>query len=113
MPSDATDARVQLRTAVLIKPEVVQNITAGTIVSRGVACTKEVQAAPVTADGMDELAALWAQARLEDPSYEELVDVVRRGERKFPATLGVKVSISECEVKDNELFFRAGGGSQT
>ena len=38
--------------------------------------------------------------------YKELVEVVKKGERKFLTTLGVKVSISECEVRDNELLFQ-------
>ena len=37
--------------------------------------------------------------------YKELVKVVKKGERKFLTTLGVKVSISECEVRDDELLF--------
>jgi hypothetical protein len=74
-------------------------------VSRSVTCTKEVQAAPIAIDKASELVTLWAQARREDPSYEELVEVVKKGEYKFPTTLGVKVLISEYKVRDNELFF--------
>lgn len=106
MPTDATDKRVQHRTGVLIKPEVVRSIETGTVVLQNATCMKKIQAAPIAVDMMDGLTTLWAQARREDPSYEELVEVVRKGERKFPVTLGVKVSISECEVRDNELFFR-------
>ena len=38
--------------------------------------------------------------------YKELVKVVKKGKRKFLTTLGVKVLISECKVRDNELLFR-------
>ena len=60
MPTDATDERVQHRTALLIRPEVVRSVETGTIVSRSVACTKEVRAAPVAVDKASELVTLWA-----------------------------------------------------
>ena len=67
--------------------------------------TGGIKAALAVVDILDELSSQWAQARQEDPSYDEIVEAVRKGERKFPVTLGVKVSISEYKVRDNKLLF--------
>ena len=58
MPTDATDEQVQHCTALLIRPEVIRSVKTRTIVSRSVACTKEVQVAPIAVDKARELVTL-------------------------------------------------------
>jgi len=114
LPTNTTDERVQHRTALLIRPEIVRDVVVGTIVlsrAQGTCSylprfTGEIKAAPVVVNTMGELSAQWDQAKLKDASYDEMVKAVYTGERKFPATLGVKVSISECDIEDNQLLFR-------
>jgi hypothetical protein len=38
--------------------------------------------------------------------YDDLLEAVKSGARKFPAYLGIKVSISECSLEGDELMFR-------
>jgi hypothetical protein len=38
--------------------------------------------------------------------YGDLLEVVRSGARRFPAQLGIKVSISESSLEEGELMFR-------
>jgi hypothetical protein len=49
----------------------------------------------------------WARAALTDPVYEAARTAVKTGQRKFPPTLGLKVSLSECTINgEGFLIYR-------
>lgn len=102
LPVDATDERLQHRTAQLLKPEALRGISVGTVVATAVS---SAGTAP-EGEEQDTLGVLWAKGRQEDPSYDDLLEAVKSGARKFPAHLGIKVSISECSLEGGELMFR-------
>ena len=50
---------------------------------------------------------LWTQATTDDESFMEIKNVVRQGQRRFPAILNLKVSVSDCTIDDGDfLCFR-------
>lgn len=49
----------------------------------------------------------WEQAKREDNIYQEATKYVKDGNRTFPTQLGLKVSIAECHLDDQDnLYFR-------
>jgi hypothetical protein len=56
---------------------------------------------------VETLRRLWEEGRSADPDYEALIAAVKEGKRVFPASLGVKVSIADCQTAtDGTLLFR-------
>ena len=54
-----------------------------------------------------ELKKLWLEALKNDRQYKEATQAVLEQERRFPPSLGVKCSISECAISDQgELLYR-------
>jgi hypothetical protein len=50
---------------------------------------------------------LWSLAQSQDPTLQEATSCVQQGMRKFPSRLGLKVSISECDLSPSgHLRFR-------
>jgi len=55
----------------------------------------------------NELEKLWQEALKDDQQYREATRAVLEQERRFPPSLGVKCSISECAISDQgELLYR-------
>jgi hypothetical protein len=48
----------------------------------------------------NKLEKLWAEALKDDRQYRDAVQAVLGQEQRFPSSLGVKCSISECLVTD-------------
>ena len=49
-------------------------------------------------------ASKWDQAWHADPDYQEAVHCLQQGARRFPPHLGLKVSMSECQVNANGIM---------
>jgi hypothetical protein len=94
MLKGAMDARVEYRTIQLLKPHTLCNLRLDSIQAAPVQATP-TEAAP---SERSELEQLWHDARLEDKSYECMVECVRKNKRVFPADLRLKVSMSECSL---------------
>ena len=95
IPNDQEDERLQHRTMCLIKPEMLAGRKEGMI-----------QAMPTQSEE-PLLEDRWTHAQHNDPTYEEAVSTIRRGARSFPTTLGLKVSVAECGLNEEEqLLFR-------
>lgn len=102
LPEGEDDDRLQYRTTQLLKPEMVKGSSGGLYAAP--VATNEVPTAEETVVAIDQL---WVSAERADDTYQEALAAVRRGARVFPASLGLKVSISECVAGDEgELRFR-------
>lgn len=64
----------------------------------------QIQTAP-----LDNLDDLWSTASREDEQYIEIVNSLKRKDPKFPAHLGVKISMSHCELHENKVFYKNRG----
>lgn len=55
----------------------------------------------------DDLSQQWQKEYAEDRTLQELIKAVRENRSKFPSSLGIRVSISECSLNNaGELLFR-------
>jgi hypothetical protein len=55
----------------------------------------------------DDLRALWKTSQDEDRTYTQMVTMIRNGQRLFPSSLGVRVSMSEYSLlASGALLFR-------
>jgi predicted aspartyl protease len=118
MPKGA-DARTELRTIRLLKPEHLQGFPHGTIIGTvrvGTATTScpsgspGVILAPAQTSAPEpesELEALWAEALQSDGSYGRMIKCLQDNKRTFPPDMQLKVSIAECTVNAaGRLMFR-------
>jgi len=126
-PNRETDDRILYRTMQLIKPEMMPGADFGVITAAPVTMPRQpkeemepsvasYEAGPVAnveplavGDPVSEteLRTLWRETREADKGYHEMVKAVREEKRVFPSTLGVKVSIGECELSElGELLWR-------
>jgi hypothetical protein len=120
MPKGA-DPRVDSRTIQLLKPQHLKGFPPRTIVASPVRTmpqaqdtepepqTPGIEPAPQTqvVGPLSELEELWQEALRVDRSYEKIVTYLRKGKRKFPADLKLKVSVAECALNEEErLLFR-------
>lgn len=55
-----------------------------------------------------ELEQLWEESRQKDKTYEALVKALQDEKRVFPPALGIRVSVGECHLSENQqdLYFR-------
>jgi hypothetical protein len=117
---NAQDDRLQDRILQLIKPEWIEKGRMVAAVGRPWAATEQPanprwvifdipdsrREEPTTEDG-HPLEALWPDAIEGDKEYGATLKAVQEGERKFPADLHLKVSITECAVTGiGKLTFR-------
>lgn len=49
---------------------------------------------------------LWREGRNTDERYAAVKESIQRGDRKFPNHIGVKISMSECKVENDEVLFK-------
>jgi hypothetical protein len=97
LPVSLSDERLKHRHVQLLRPEMFAPPKA----------VQRVQALPMAVAEQGDLQSLWRVAEESDAAYEVMTKAVREGKRVFPPELQVKVSISECELNDQEqLLFR-------
>jgi len=114
LPAGITDERLQLRMAQLIKPTMVQRGAYSHITLAPVAANqnKEVDEGVTDQFGYlqslpDDLQTLWRTSQDKDCTYTQMVATIRKGQRLFPSSLGVRVSLSECSLSaSGALLFR-------
>lgn len=95
IPNGQEDERLQYRATCLIKPEMLPKPK------------EKVTQVMLTQTEEPSLQDQWTNARQEDQTYQEAVAAIRRDARSFPTVLGVKVSIAECGLNEEEqLLFR-------
>lgn len=51
-----------------------------------------------SSDEYNQLQLLWKQASANDEQHTEIVESLRRGNVKFPAHLGLNISMSHCQL---------------
>ena len=124
LPSDEEDERVQYRQAQLIKPEHLQPTTplrtapVAMETTQQSASDDETQASLSSVQTLESetgntantvetqvptaMEALWCDARGKDKLYERLCLAVRERKRSFPPELGVRVSIADCTLDDED-----------
>jgi RNase H-like domain found in reverse transcriptase len=94
MPNGQEDERLQYRTTCLVKPEMISKQR------------REPMSVLTTRTEELSLETQWIDAQQKDPVYKEAVATIQRDSRSFPATLGLKVSISECGLdEEGQLLF--------
>ena len=54
----------------------------------------------------NSLTNLWVVTQATDTVYQQLLTTLKDGARKFPASLGIKVSVADCSLDNNQLLFR-------
>ena len=112
-----SDERLEYRMKRLIDPKII--ITPG---DRTITCKANNTILDIAVSSQEEplsetegastshgepLMELWNSAEGTDTSYQAMVKAVQEGERTFPKDLGVKVSMSDCELnEDRKLMFR-------
>ena len=117
LPAGATDERLQLRMAQLIKPTMVRKGAYGRITLAPVIATRNQRSMTQNNDTTDlpshlrslpdDLQALWKASQDEDRTYTQMVITIRDEQRVFPSSLGVRVSLSECSLSaSGALLFR-------
>ncbi|KAK1918625.1 hypothetical protein P3342_001674 [Pyrenophora teres f. teres] len=130
LPEDAGDERLQKRIVQILKPtsrcyeEASDDeedsakswvMSAKIRVRRTGSCPSlteeqsDQQDAAANESGTDqsELEKLWLEALKNDRQYQQATQAVLEQERRFPPSLGVKYSISECAISDQgELLYR-------
>jgi hypothetical protein len=114
IPKDAGDERLRYREMQLLHPEVFEDAEPGqgiqllhTEVSEAAehGVINAIYACPV--EVTTPLQDLWSTAESRDVIIKELKQHVRDKATRFPARLQMKVSISECELNDQDsLLFR-------
>jgi hypothetical protein len=129
MPTDATDDRLQLRMARLLKADWIRTGTGTKLLAAPVRTyrnsTRPSQAAQApeidpqasvvnlqSLDGHlqslpDSLRTLWTDAIATDETYQKVKAAVQQGLRKLPPPVEVKISLTECSLSPSEaLLFR-------
>lgn len=93
VPDNNEDDRIETLRRVLISPELVVS-------------PADVREGTLFID--EDLQNLWQQAIVDDNEYQEILNAVRRGDRKMPITIK-HVQMSECSVgaSDDLLRFRS------
>ena len=99
MPADAKDERLQEREFQLIQDKWLHPTPTVTTKSEELNCV-EIMKIP---DGSvlfqdNHLITLWDVAIENDQSFVEIYKVFWRGQRTFPSSLNLKVSLSECQL---------------
>ena len=119
---ESHDDRFTYREACLLKPEQFENwdqVPRVNVVWSARICpiigqhdepSGGVRSSPMTSTPVEESDSLqdqWNEEYAKDELLRELVDAVQGGKPRFPSSLGVKISISECSLNPkNELLFR-------
>lgn len=121
LPKDVKDERFTYRDFQLLKPVKINRVSVCQLptTSDESSCQASVKsldeypsqlsAAAKPATTINEktsIEKLWAMAKDQDNVLKELKDALRNKARTFPSRLGVKASITECELRDDELYFR-------
>lgn len=102
MPANSSDERLQARNICLLPRSLFQDTTEHDTISL----------APVSEINHDErpdgapLLDLWRDGRDLDDQYAAVKEAIQRGDRKFPSHVGVKVSMSECQIENDEVLFK-------
>ena len=109
MPTDATDDRLQLRMAQLLKTEWLPTDSKPGLLVSPIQARKSYdrKADQHLQDLPDDLQALWKTAEATDQLYQKVRSAVRDGLRKLPPPVEVKVSLTECSISlSGALQFR-------
>ena len=117
MPTGVTDDRLQFRMVQLIKPKMIKEDSYGSIMVSPVTIQeqgiRDLSQNDITDQFLhlqllpDDLQLLWKNGLETDRNYLQMVKAIYDGMRTFPAILGVRVSISECSLSDQQaLLFR-------
>ena len=118
LPEGEEDERLAHRELQLFKPEIFKNAEHGAVFAIRVSATGTAEDPSTQADGNEEREAglvdtveeplenLWTREENQDEVLKKLKQAVRDLQPRFPSDLGIKVSISECELEEERLLFR-------
>jgi len=107
VPQDQDDSRLVERQRVVLPPTLWANPSQ--VESLGNATQQTMALSPGPFEDDNHLRPLWDQAKQDYKAWNAYItarDAVANGERMFPKDLELRLTIGDCEVKNNLLYYR-------